>query len=223
MTALGGRYAARRSSTLCLARGARAGLDPACHRSPPSMRSTGPAFAFSYNQKTLKEIAPPEMEFSSEFSIWKTLAKLAKTASIAVRRKSSRTLHDRRPDWAIDSRGRAAGAWTTMASALERELAKVRLGSGALGTTTTAPAPVSTSGAPALAGKPPASLARGGVRASVLYDARQAANIGVETLLDRAENGMAPPLLLNPTLETTASDGDRLTPQLHHLCLPMLS
>lgn len=147
--------------------------------------------------------------------------KVPLTASIAVRRRAAELCTDGRTG---RSGGEARqGPCTTMASALERELAKVRLGSGALGTTTTAPAPVSTSGAPALAGKPPASLARGGVRASVLYDARQAANIGVETLLDRAENGMAPPLLLNPTLETTASDGDRLTPQLHHLCLPMLS
>ena len=161
------------------------------------------------------------MELSSEFSISKTLAKFRSPDGVNRGEQQNSAQTDGRTG---RSGGEARqGPCTIMASALERELAKVRLGSGALGTTTTAPAPVSTSGAPALAGKPPSSLARGGVRASVLYDARQAANIGVETLLDRAENGMAPPLLLNPTLETTASDGDRLTPQLHHLSLPMLS
>ena len=171
----------------------------------------------SIKTRVNSRLRPLRWSFPPNFPYGNVRSKVFLTASIAVRRRAAELCTDGRT-------GRSAGEarqgpCTTMASALERELAKVRLGSGALGTTTTAPAPVSTSGAPALAGKPPASLARGGVRASVLYDARQAANIGVETLLDRAENGMAPPLLLNPTLETTASDGDRLTPQLHHLSL----
>ena len=68
----------------------------------------------------------------------------------------------------------AARSWgkltMAMATALERELAKVR---------------VSGPGAPA--GLQPSTSSQG--KPSILYEPKQAASLGVETLLDRAENG----------------------------------
>ena len=81
-----------------------------------------------------------------------------------------------------------------MASALERELERTRAAAGG-GVALAAPSPGST-GQPTFydilqIGKAPSTLTKGGTRPTVLYEPRQAGNIGVETLLDRAENGKA--------------------------------
>ncbi len=92
-------------------------------------------------------------------------------------------------------------------SALERELAKVSVQAAREAKPATASALAGQEGAGATAalatvGKkpPPQLLAQKGNRklASVIYDARQAEQISVETLLDRAENGLLDLIARNP-------------------------
>ena len=188
---------------------------------PPAFDAIGLPLCSQCSQSKLeRRLRPLRWSFPPNFPY----GKLWQSTPDGVNRgeaQSSRTLH-RRPDWAI-GRGSAAGSLYHHGERAGEGAGQGQVGLGRPRDDDDGPGPRVHIGSARLGREAPASLARGGVRASVLYDARQAANIGVETLLDRAENGMAPPLLLNPTLETTASDGDRLTPQLHHLCLPMLS